>query len=80
MLTCEDEILNPTETTLVNSLDKKIAFKKDRCLTHPISLVVVYLFLLVVISINCYYCHTKHWSSSKLGLPYFLLSKIKTMF
>ena len=59
VLTCEDDILNITDITLINFPDKKVTWK------HFIILVVVYLLLLVFISFNCYYCLTKHWLKNK---------------
>ena len=36
---------------LINILDKIVIYKKDNCLNHSISWVILLLFLLVVISI-----------------------------
>ena len=49
VFTCEDEIINTTETTLKNYLDKKVITKKNHCLIRNISLVIIRLFLLVFI-------------------------------
>ena len=51
-LTYKDEILNTTKT--IQIVDKKLIHKKDYCLIYTI-LVIVNLFLLLVISIICYY-------------------------
>ena len=51
-LTYKDEILNTTKT--IQIVDKKLIHKEDYCLIYPI-LVTVNLFLLLVISIICYY-------------------------
>lgn len=53
LLTWEHEILNTTETMLINSLDKKVTYEKYDCLIQTVSCVIVCLFLLVVISTNC---------------------------
>ena len=57
VLLCEDEILNTTETSLV---DKKVTRKKSNCLIYTISLLIICLLLLAVISVSCYYYHTKY--------------------
>lgn len=68
MLTCEDKILNTRESRLIYSLNKKVTYdivtyvsNIYRCPIYAISLVIVCIFLLVVVSINCYYYYTKHW-------------------
>ena len=48
---CEDEILNTTETSIV---DTKVTCEKNNCLTYTVSLVTTCLLLLLVISICCY--------------------------
>ena len=50
VLAYEDEILNATEASID---EKKLTCKKNNCLIHTISLVIIYLLLLVVISIIC---------------------------
>ena len=51
-------MLNTTETSLV---EEKVTCKKNNCLIYTIPLVNIYLFLLAVVSISCYYHYTKHW-------------------
>ena len=53
LLTCEDEILNTTET----SLDNEIAISENNCL---ISLVIVCTLLLTIFYIVCYYYYTRY--------------------
>ena len=53
VLTSEDKVYKETAI--------KVIHEKDHCLIHPIPLVIVFLFLLVVISIDCYYWDTQHW-------------------
>ena len=57
-LASEEEILNATETSLKNEKEHEKK-KKNSCLIHSISLVVVSFVLLIFISINYYYFHTK---------------------
>ena len=65
---CEDEILNATNTSLA---DKKCNnMKKNKCLIHIISLVIICLLLLAVISISCYYYYTKNQIKNKSTLSY----------
>ena len=49
---------------------KKSQVKKNNCFIHTISFVIRCLLSLVVISVNCYYCYTKHRSKQKHLLPY----------
>lgn len=58
-MTCEDEIINTSEVTLKISFDKSEIYEEDHCHFHNITLVIVCLFLLVVISIDCYYYYKK---------------------
>ena len=58
-----DEILNTTETSSGNKKKKKK--EKNNCLIHTISLVIMCLLLLFVVSISCYYSHTRHWKKQK---------------
>ena len=51
------EILDTTES-LLN--DKKIACEKSNCLIHTISLVIIFLLLIVVIYVSCYFYYTKY--------------------
>ena len=46
VLTCEDEVLNTTETTLD---DDKATIEKYNCLIHTISLVIICLLLLLLL-------------------------------
>ena len=60
--------MNATET----SLDyKKETCEKSDCLIHAISLITIWLLLVTVISIGCYYHYTKKWkkriNNIKLG-------------
>ena len=56
-MTCEDEKLNTTETSLV---DKKVTCEINHCVIYTISLLIIYCLLSVVISISCYYYYAKH--------------------
>ena len=56
VLDCESEILNTTET-LLN--DKKVAQAKRNCLFSTISLVIIFLLLLVVTCVSCYFRQKK---------------------
>ena len=65
VLKCEDEILNTTETLII---DEEVARAKSICLIHTISLVIVCLLLLVIICATCYFYYAKyHDTSIKLG-------------
>ena len=50
VLEFEDEILNTTETSLD---DKESNMRKNNCLIHTTSLVIISLLLLLVVSIGC---------------------------
>ena len=52
VLECEDEKLNTIDT---NKNYKKANCKKSNCLIHRISLIIIYLLLLVVICVTCYF-------------------------
>ena len=60
-------MLNATETS---SNDKKRACKKNNCLIHTISFVIICLLLLAVVSIDCYYFYTRDWSKKEHLLSY----------
>ena len=63
-------MLNTIETSLAN---EKVTYEKNNCLVHPFSLIVICsLFLLVVISSNCYYCYTKHWLKNANVLSHYI--------
>ena len=62
VLESEDEILNTTETSLD---DKKVTSKKDNCLIHTISLIIICLLLLAAVSIGCYYYYTRYWTKKE---------------
>ena len=64
----EDEILNATQTLLV---DKKITCDKNNCLIHTVSLVIICLYLWVVISVSCYYYYTRLWIKKEYVLAYY---------
>ena len=51
VITCEDKVYKETAI--------KVIHETDHCLIHPIPL--VFLFLLPVISIDCYYWDKQHW-------------------
>ena len=55
MLTCEDKLLNTTETSLD---DKKVTCEKSNCLIHTMSFVIIYLLLLIVICVSRYFSYT----------------------
>ena len=73
VLKCEDEILNATETLFNN---KHVACAKTNCLIHTISLVIIYLLLLAVICVSCYFYYAKYQPKYK-HLISFYDSKIK---
>ena len=56
VLACEDEIINTTETSLV---DKRVAWKE--LFSYLNYFVFNYMLIIVVISISCYYYYRKHW-------------------
>ena len=58
VLECEDEILNSTN-------DKKVRCRKNNCLIHTVSLVVICTLLLVVVFIGCYYYYIRDWIKKK---------------
>ena len=51
VLTCEDDILNTTDTSLNG---KKVTGEKRNCLILTIYLVIICLLLLIVATIGCY--------------------------
>ena len=55
ILTCEDKLLNTTETSLD---DKKVTCEKSNCLIHTMSFVIICLLLLVVICVSRYFSYT----------------------
>lgn len=58
VLQFEDEMLNTAESY---TDDKKVPKGKSNRLIHTISLVVIWLLLLAVISIVCYYYYIRYW-------------------
>ena len=56
VLTCEDEILNTTET----SLDNKITIFEYNCLIYTFSFIIICTLPLAVVSIGFYYCYTRY--------------------
>ena len=54
-LTCEDELLNATETSLDD----------NNCLIHTFSLVIICKLLLAVVSITCYHYYPRYWKKQK---------------
>ena len=65
-LACEDEILNTTETRLV---DKIVTCENHNCLIYTISLVILCSLLLFVISISCYQT-TNSETTNSAQLPF----------
>ena len=65
VLTCEYEIVNTTETTLINSLDQKAVYEKEHCF-------ISYYFIsnCMFIFVYGHYYYTKHWLKTKHLLPY----------
>ena len=61
---------------MTSVVDKKVKYEKNNCFIHTIpliitiSLIITYLFALLVVSINCYYYYTKHWLKKKVNTYY----------
>ena len=76
VLACTDEMLNTNEiavkdlSCVTSIVDKKVTYEKNNCLIYTISLVIICLFLLVIITISCYYYYAKYHLINKDVLSY----------
>ena len=61
------EILNTNETSLD---DKKCNIQQKKSIVQTVSLEIICLLLLAVVSIGCYYHHTRDWIKREHVQPY----------
>ena len=64
VLQCEDESLN---TIPLNATDTVSTANKNYCLIYIILLTIMYLILLAIVSVSCYYYYTKYCLKKRMS-------------
>ena len=66
VLEWEDEILNAIPLKAINTIS---ITEKNNCLIYIMLLIIMCLILLAIISVSCYYYHTRYWLKKGKSMP-----------
>ena len=66
VLEWEDEILNAIPLKAINTIS---VTEKNNCLIYIMLLIIMCLILLAIISVSCYYYHTRYWLKKGKSMP-----------